>query len=84
MKLLNKAVKVLALTSAVLSATGTFAASEQGENTSKLLTANFESRKIVKIEAGRFSFSSGSNCTCSYPCGTRNRLRIKRSNSVSS
>ena len=65
MNTVKKSFRTLALTAAILSATtmtssavaasGTFLQ----ESTSKLLTANFEPRKVVKIEAGDFHFAPG-------------------------
>jgi quercetin dioxygenase-like cupin family protein len=65
MNTVNKTFQTIALTAALLSATTvastTAIASSTApqESTSKLLTANFESRKIVKIEAGDFHFVPG-------------------------
>ena len=57
-------VKSVALTTALLSsaiAASVYASpeSKRGESTSKLLTANFSPRKVVKIEAGDFHFVPG-------------------------
>ncbi len=59
MKLLTKSVQTLTLTAAILSATTSLAVTEAKESTSKLLTANFETRQVVKIEAGDFHFVPG-------------------------
>lgn len=65
MNTVNKKFQAIALTAALLSATtiaGTNAIASSTapqESTSKLLTANFESRKVVKIEAGDFHFVPG-------------------------
>ena len=65
MNTVNKTFKTLALTAAILSATTmtstavTASNTVLQESTSKLLTANFESRKIIKIEAGDFHFVPG-------------------------
>ena len=61
----NKTIQTLALTASLLSVTTvastTAIASSTApqESTSKLLTANFESRNVVKIEAGDFHFVPG-------------------------
>ena len=65
MNTLNKTFQTLALSAAILTASAlaptvaTAASSPSGESTHKLLTANFESRKVVKIEAGDFHFVPG-------------------------
>lgn len=64
MHTVNKTFQTIALTAALLSATTvasttTIASSTAQESTSKLLTANFESRNVVKIEAGDFHFVPG-------------------------
>jgi quercetin dioxygenase-like cupin family protein len=65
MNTVNKTFQTLALTAAILSATTmastavTASSTALQESTSKLLTANFESRKVVKIEAGDFHFVAG-------------------------
>jgi quercetin dioxygenase-like cupin family protein len=65
MKTVSKTFQTIALTSALLSAVtlaspGVVASSTASqESTSKLLTANFEARKVVKIEAGDFHFVPG-------------------------
>lgn len=62
---MNKTFQKLVLSAAILSATAlapgivTATSSATGESTSKLLTANFETRKVVKIEAGDFHFVPG-------------------------
>jgi len=65
MNTLNKTFQTLALSAAILTASAlaptavSAASSPSGESTHKLLTANFESRKVVKIEAGDFHFVPG-------------------------
>lgn len=65
MKTCNKPLQTLTLTAAFLSAISVANATEiafstePGVRTSKLLTANFGARKVVKIEAGNFHFAPG-------------------------
>jgi quercetin dioxygenase-like cupin family protein len=58
MNTLAKSFKKLTLAAALLSAT-TAMAGDASESTSKLLTANFETREVIKIEAGDFHFVPG-------------------------
>jgi len=58
MNTFTKPFKTLALTAALLSAT-TAIATPSNESTSKLLTANFDARQVIKIEAGDFHFVPG-------------------------
>lgn len=65
MKTYHKAFRALAVTAALLSTTKMASADDTTptvppqESTSKLLTANFEPRQVVKIEAGDFHFIPG-------------------------
>ena len=62
MKTLTKTFIQTAISAAIISTTLLMAASEvttKQETTSKLLTANFESRQVVQIEAGDFHFIAG-------------------------
>lgn len=65
MNTVSKTFQTLALASAILSTTtvassaAIAASTALEESTSKLLTANFESRTVVKIEAGDFHFIPG-------------------------
>jgi len=65
MKTYNKSFQTLAVTAALLSATAMANADDTApsvvpqESTSKLLTANFEPRHVVRIEAGDFHFVPG-------------------------
>jgi len=52
-------IKALTLSIAVLSTTSALAAPTPSESTSKLLSANFASRQVIKIEAGDFHFAPG-------------------------
>ena len=58
MKKYKHSFQTLAFTAALMSVTAIADAATQ-ESTSKLLTANFESRQVVKIEAGDFHFVPG-------------------------
>ena len=58
MKIYNKSFKSLVLSTILLSITA-MANVNAKESTSKLLTAKFEPRKVVKIEAGDFHFLPG-------------------------
>lgn len=58
MKILTKSLQTISITAALLIGPSVSSAAPQ-ESTSKLLTANFEARKIVKIEAGDFHFLPG-------------------------
>jgi quercetin dioxygenase-like cupin family protein len=58
MNTFTKSFKQLALATALLSAT-TAMAGDASESTSKLLTASFETREVIKIEAGDFHFVPG-------------------------
>ena len=59
MKSLTKPFKTIALAAAIFSATAAIAATAPTQSTSKLLSANFESRQVIKIEAGDFHFAPG-------------------------
>lgn len=58
MYILTKSLQTISITAALLIGPGVSSAAPQ-ESTSKLLTANFEARKIIKIEAGDFHFLPG-------------------------
>lgn len=59
MTILTTSYKTWALTTALLLTTTTSMAGPSTESTSKLLAANFESREVIKIEAGDFHFVPG-------------------------
>ncbi len=55
----SNSIKALTLSIAMLSTTSALAASTPSESTSKLLSANFASRQVIKVEAGDFHFAPG-------------------------
>lgn len=60
MKKLNTTLKNLAVSTALLSViAASYAENTHEESTTKLLTAHFDSRKVVQIEAGDFHFLPG-------------------------